>query len=91
MGKEFKLSPLQRVYKYYIVSVDCILIYIYIYILPSTDTCFTVPQLISVAWYNLDMAWQPFIPKRLSVTIAVMCTSRECKANGARALKLPQG
>ena len=51
----------------------------------STDTCFTVPQLISVAWYNLDMAWQPFIPTRLSVTtacgtIAVMRTSREHKA-----------
>ena len=54
-------------------------------IVQSTDTCFAVPQLISGAWYNLDMAWQPFIPKRLSVTnacgaIAVMCTSRECKA-----------
>ena len=49
--------------------------------------CFTVPQLIrlSVAWYNLDMAWQLFIPKRLSVTtacgtVAVMRTSRERKA-----------
>ena len=46
--------------------------------------CFAVPQLISVAWYNLDMAWQLFIPKRLSVatacgTIAVMRTSRERK------------
>ena len=41
----------------------------------STDTCFAVPQLISVAWYNLDMAWQPFIPKRLSVATA----SRERK------------
>ena len=30
------------------------IIYIYIYI-QSTDTCFAVPQLISVAWYNLDM------------------------------------
>ena len=55
-------------------------IYIYIYIVQSTDTCF-----ISVAWYNLDMAWQLFIPKRLSVrtacgTIAVMRTSRERKA-----------
>ena len=36
----------------------------------STDTCFAVPQLISVAWYNLDMARQLFIPKQLSVTIA---------------------
>ena len=44
--------------------------YIYIYILQSTDMCFAVLQLISVAWYNLDMAWQPFIPKRLSVTNA---------------------
>ena len=47
--------------------------------------CFAVLQLISVAWYNLDMAWQPFIPKRLSVTIAYgtiasMRTSRERKA-----------
>ena len=33
--------------------------------------CFAVPQLISVAWYNLDMACQPFIPKRLSVTTVV--------------------
>ena len=33
---------------------------VYIYIVQSTDTCFTVPQLISVAWYNLDMAWQLF-------------------------------
>ena len=48
--------------------------------------CFTVPQLIrlSVAWYNLDMAWQLFIHERLSVTtacgtIAVMRTSRERK------------
>ena len=32
--------------------------YIYIYIVQSTDTCFAVPQLISVAWYNLDMACQ---------------------------------
>ena len=61
-----------------------VIIILYIYI-QSTDTCFTVPQLISVAWYNLDMAWQPFIPKRLSVTttcgtIAVMRTSRERKA-----------
>ena len=32
------------------------IIYIYIYIyIQSTDTCFAVPQLISVAWYNLDM------------------------------------
>ena len=36
-------------------------------------------------WYNLDMTWQPFIPKRLSVTtaggtIAVMRTSRVRKA-----------
>ena len=59
--------------------------YIYIYIVQSTDTCFAVPQLISVAWYNMDMAWQLFIPKRLSVrtacgTIAVMRTSRERKA-----------
>ena len=38
-------------------------IYIYIYIVQSTDTCFAVPQLISVAWYNLDMAQQLFIPK----------------------------
>ena len=43
--------------------------------------CFAVPQLISVAWYNLDMALQLFTPKRLSVTtacgtIAVMRTSR---------------
>ena len=57
-------------------------IYIYIY---NLQTRFAVPQLISVAWYNLDMAWQPFIPKRLSVTtacgtIAVMRTSRERKA-----------
>ena len=49
------------------------------------DTCFAVLQLISVAWYNLDMAWQLFIPKRLSATtacgtIAVMRTSRERKA-----------
>ena len=59
--------------------------YIYIYIVQSTDTCFAVPQLINVAWYNLDMAWQLFIPKRLSVTtargtIAVMHTSRVRKA-----------
>ena len=57
---------------------------LYIYIVQSTDMCFAVPQLISVAWYNLDMAWQLFIPKRLSVatacgTIAVMRTSRERK------------
>ena len=45
-------------------------VYIYIYIVQSTDMCFAVPQLISVAWYNLDMAWQLFIPKRLSVTTA---------------------
>ena len=50
----------------------------------STDTCFAVPQLISVAWYNLDMAWQLFIPKQLLVAtacgiIAVMHTSRERK------------
>ena len=37
-------------------------------IVQSTDTCFLVPQLISVAWYNLDMAWQLFIPKPLSLT-----------------------
>ena len=36
-------------------------IYIYIYIVQSTDTCFAVPQLISVSWYNLDMAWQLYI------------------------------
>ena len=59
-------------------------IYIYIYI-QSTDTCFAVPQLISVAWYNLDMVWQLFMSKRSSVTtacgtIAVMRTSRERKA-----------
>ena len=29
-------------------------VYIYIYIVQSTDTCFTVPQLISVAWNNLN-------------------------------------
>ena len=27
--------------------------------------CFAVPQLISVAWYNLDLAWQLFIPKQI--------------------------
>ena len=52
--------------------------------------CFAVPQLIRVAWYNLDMAWQLFIPKRLSVatacgTIAVMRTSRVRKAIGQSA------
>ena len=36
-------------------------------------------------WYSLDMTWQPFIPKRLSVTtaggtIAVMRTSSVRKA-----------
>ena len=30
-------------------------------IVQSTDMYFAVPQLISVAWYNLDMAWQPFV------------------------------
>ena len=35
-----------------------ILIFIYIHIVQCTDTCFAVPQLISVAWYNLYMAWQ---------------------------------
>ena len=29
-------------------------IYIYIYIVQSTDTCFTVLQLVSVAWNNLN-------------------------------------
>ena len=63
-----------------------IYIYIYIYVyIQSTDTCFVVPQLISVAWYNLGMAWQLFISKRLSVTtacgtMAVVHTSRERKA-----------
>ena len=60
-------------------------IHIHIYIVQSKDTCFADPRLISVAWYNLDMAWQPFNPKRLSVTtacgtMAVMRTSRVRKA-----------
>ena len=38
---------------------------IYIYIVQSTDKCFAVPQLISVAWYNLVMAWQLFIPQAI--------------------------
>ena len=64
----------------------CMYVCIYISIYISTDTCFAVPQLISVqSWYNLDMAWQLFIAKWLSVTtacgtIAVMRTSRERKA-----------
>ena len=63
----------------------CMYVCIYISIYISTDTCFAVPQLISVAWYNLDKAWQPFIRKRLPVTtacgtIAVMRISREHKA-----------
>ena len=69
----------------YVYVYIYVCIYIYVHIVQSTDTCFAVPQLLSVAWYNLDMAWQTFIPKRLSVTtdcgtIAAMCTSRECKA-----------
>ena len=50
---------------YYIEFLNTIYINI-----QSTDTYFAVPQLISVAWYNLDMAWKRFIPKRLSVTTA---------------------
>ena len=39
----------------YISSVYVYIKYIYIkYIVQSTDTC----SLISVSWYNLDMAWQ---------------------------------
>ena len=30
---------------------------IYIYIVQSTDTCFAVPQLISVAWYNVKSGY----------------------------------
>ena len=33
--------------------------------------CITAfPQLISVAWYNLHMAWQLSLPKRFSVAAA---------------------
>ena len=46
-------------------------------IVQITDTCLAVPQLISVAWYNLDMAWQPFIPKRLS-DIYIYITRNTC-------------
>ena len=54
----------QRIYIYittYISMLEHIYfiynIYIYIYLVQSTDTCFADPQLISVAWYNLDMAY----------------------------------
>ena len=66
-GGDFELTPFSNCHWVQKVSVRSrtqtyiIYIYIYIYIVQSTDTCFTVPQLISVAWYNLDMSWQPYI------------------------------
>ena len=66
-GGGFELTPFSNCHWVQKVSVRSrtqtyiIYIYIYIYIVQSTDTCFAVPQLISVAWYNLDMSWQPYI------------------------------
>ena len=59
-------------------------IYIYSTIYRDVFRCSTAHQC-TVALYNLDMAWQLSIPKRLTATtacgtIAVMHTSRVCKA-----------
>ena len=68
------ITCIYTVYIYiYIYIYIPYLSYIYIYIIvQSTDTCFAVPQLISVAWYNLDSwhgnylypsdcQWQPLV------------------------------
>ena len=68
--RKFRLINTAKERLLYILYIQVyIYIYIYIYIKQSTDTCFAVSS-VHVAWYNLDMPWQLYIPKLLSVTTA---------------------
>ena len=67
----------------YIYRFNYIYIFIYSYIVQSTDTCFAVLQLISVAWNNLNEFHHLLKHMRQSVTVQVMTTSRECEVRMA--------